>query len=105
MRVGTEPGLAVHDLPASHRRGPGMKRLAVVMVAVLVGSTFAAWRGGHKLAEDEGRLSASGKAFVARPGKALKPAGKSRLLRSGDRVEIQTGDARIDLASGGKLEL
>src|SRR5439155_10654528 len=82
------------------RRGDkaGMKRLTALVLAVVLGASATACGRGHKLAKDEGRLVTTGQALVARPGKPFKQVGKSHLLRAGDRVEIHSGDARVELA-------
>src|SRR5207302_1443636 len=83
----------------------GMRRLTAVVLAVVLGASATACGRGHKLAKDEGRLVTTGEALVAKPGKPFKQVGKTHLLRTGDRVEIRSGDARVDLAGGSRFEL
>src|SRR5438552_569386 len=84
-----------------------IRRVSCLAVVALVGFGMAGC-GGGKLGKGEGRLIATGDAFVGRAGKSgksLRPAGHNHVLRAGDRVEVRNGDAHVDIAKGGKLEL
>src|SRR3954447_2355149 len=75
------------------------------MLAAVLALAGVACSGRSKLGKDEGRLTVVGEAFVSRAGKAAKPAGKTRILEPGDQVDVRRGEARVDLAGGGRLEL
>ena len=82
-----------------------MRRAACGLLAGAVALAGVSCSGPGRLARGQGRLTVSGEAFVAHPGKALKAVGKSRVLEPGDQVEIRRGEARVDMATGGRLEL
>src|SRR5689334_11672614 len=79
-------------------------RLTALAAAVVAAGSLAACSRGHKLAQGEGRLISTGRTLVTPVGKPAKYIGHSYLLHAGDRVEIRTGDAKLDVANGGRFE-